>query len=74
MKWSSIWSVNKIFILITILESNIQKEGPLQGDLSSSVNQMFNMTAITSGNFFNMTCDVDYSTAHILSYLAGLDV
>jgi hypothetical protein len=27
-----------------------------------------------SGNFFNMNSDVDYSTAHILSYLvAGLN-
>jgi hypothetical protein len=39
------------------------------------VNQVFNVTTITSGNFFNMNCDVvDYSTAHILSYLfAGLN-
>jgi hypothetical protein len=64
----------KIFILITIPETNIQKETPLHGDLSS-VNQAFNTTAITSGNFFNTNCDVaDHSTAHILSYLvAGLN-
>jgi hypothetical protein len=31
------------------------------------------MTTIMSGNFFNTNCDVDCSTAHILSYLiAGL--
>jgi hypothetical protein len=41
----------------------------LHGDVSS-VNQVFNMTIITSGNFFNTNCDVvDYSTTHILSYL-----
>jgi hypothetical protein len=52
-----------------ILQTNLQKERPLRGDLSS-VNQVFNMTTIMSGNFFNMNCDVvDYSTAHILSYL-----
>jgi hypothetical protein len=52
----------------------IQKERPVHGDLSS-VNQMFSMTTITSGNFFNMNCDdVDYSTAHTHSYLvAGLN-
>jgi hypothetical protein len=46
----------------------------MHGDLSS-VNQVFNMTTVTSGNFFNTDCDVvDYSTAHILSYLvAGLN-
>jgi hypothetical protein len=39
------------------------------------MNQVFNMAAITSGNFFNANCDaVDYSTAHIISYLvAGLN-
>jgi hypothetical protein len=32
-----------------------------------SVNQVFNMTTITSGNFFNTNCDdVDYYKAHIL--------
>jgi hypothetical protein len=33
------------------------------------------MTTITSGKFFNIDCDVvDYSMAHILSYLvAGLN-
>jgi hypothetical protein len=33
------------------------------------------MTTITSGNFFDMNYDdVDYSTAHIISYLvAGLN-
>jgi hypothetical protein len=25
-KWSSIWSINKIFISITVLETNIQKD------------------------------------------------
>jgi hypothetical protein len=51
----------------------IHKERPLHGDLSF-VNQMFDMTTITSGNFFNMNYDVDYSTAHIFSYLvAGLN-
>jgi hypothetical protein len=51
----------------------LQKERPLHGDLFP-VNQVFNMTTITSGNFFNTNCDVvDYSVAHILSYLmAGL--
>jgi hypothetical protein len=67
-KWPSIWSINKICISITILGTNIQKERPLHGDLCS-VNQVFNMTTITSGNFFNTNCDVDYSPAHILSYL-----
>jgi hypothetical protein len=62
-KWSSIWSVNKIFISVTVLETNIQKERPLHGELSS-VNQVLNMISIMSGN----------STAHILSYLvAGLN-
>jgi hypothetical protein len=53
--------------------SSTLKEGPLHGDLSS-VNQVFNMTTITSSNF-NMNCViVDYSMAHILSYLvAGLN-
>jgi hypothetical protein len=38
------------------------------------VNQVFFMTTITSRNFFNTNCDVDYSTAHVLSYLvAGLN-
>jgi hypothetical protein len=38
------------------------------------MNQVVNMTTITSGNFINTNRDVfDYSTAHILSYLiAGL--
>jgi hypothetical protein len=73
-KWSSIWYINKIFISITIPETNIQKQRPFHGDLSS-VNQMFNMTTITSGSFFSTNCDaVHYSTAHILSYLvAGLN-
>jgi hypothetical protein len=32
------------------------------------------MTTITSGNFFNTTCDADYWTAHTLIYLdAGLN-
>jgi hypothetical protein len=54
---------------LTILETNIQKERSLHGDLSS-VNQVFNVTTITSGNFLNMNCDVvDYLMAHILSYL-----
>jgi hypothetical protein len=71
MKWSSISSINKVFISITILETNIQTERPLHGDLSS-VNQVFSMTTIMCGNFFNTNCDlVDYSTAHILSYLAA---
>jgi hypothetical protein len=34
-KWSSIWSINNIFISITILQTNIQKERILHGDLSS---------------------------------------
>jgi hypothetical protein len=40
-----------------------------------SVNQVFNMTTIMSGSFFTTNFDVvDYSTAHILSYLvAGLN-
>jgi hypothetical protein len=72
MKWSSIWYINKILISIIVLETNIQKERKMHGD-SSSLNQVFNMTTITSGNF-NTKCDVDYSTAHILSYLvAGLN-
>jgi hypothetical protein len=54
MKWSSIWSINKIFILITVLETNIQKERPLCGDLPS-VSQVFNMTTIISGSFLNDT-------------------
>jgi hypothetical protein len=63
----------KIFISIRILESNIQKGRPLHEDLSS-VNQVFSMTTIMSGNFFNTSCDVDYSMAHIPSYLnAGLN-
>jgi hypothetical protein len=46
----------------------------LHGDLSP-VNQVFNMTVITSGNFFSTNCDVDYSKARVLSYLvAGLIV
>jgi hypothetical protein len=50
-----------------ILESNIQKERPLNGDLSS-VNQVFNMITIMSG-IFNTNCYVvDCLTAHILSY------
>jgi hypothetical protein len=58
---------------MTILETNIQKERPLHGDLFS-VNQVFSMTTIMCGNFFYMDCDVDYSTAHILSCLvAGLN-
>jgi hypothetical protein len=44
----------------------------LLGDLSS-VNQVFDVNIITSGNF-NRNCDVDYSTAHVLSYLvAGMN-
>jgi hypothetical protein len=52
----------------------MQKEEPLHGDLSS-VNQAFNMTTVTSGNFFSTNCGaVDYATAHILSYpVAGLN-
>jgi hypothetical protein len=34
-KWSSIWSINKIFISITILQTNVHKERPLHGDLSA---------------------------------------
>jgi hypothetical protein len=66
--------VNKIFISITVLETNIQKESPLHGDLSS-VNQVFSMSTITFGKLLNTNCDVvDYSTAHLLSYLvAGLN-
>jgi hypothetical protein len=39
------------------------------------MNQLLTMTTITSGNFFNTNSDdVDYSTAHIVSYLvAGLN-
>jgi hypothetical protein len=56
-----------------MLQTNTQKESPLHGDLSS-VNQVFNMTTITSGSFFNTNCDVDYLMAYILSYLvAGLN-
>jgi hypothetical protein len=44
----------------------MQKENPSHGDLSS-VNQVFNVTTITSGNFL----DTNYSTAHILSFLAA---
>jgi hypothetical protein len=52
---------NKVFISITVLDS-------------FSANQVFSMTTIMSGNFFNTSCDVDYWTAHILSYLnAGLN-
>jgi hypothetical protein len=69
-KWSSIAYINKIFISITVLETNMQKERPLYEDLSS-VNQVFNITTITSGNFFNSNCDVDYSMAHVLSYFVG---
>jgi hypothetical protein len=63
-----------MFISIMILETNIQKQRPLHGDISS-VNQALNMTTITSINFFKTNCDVvDDSTAHILSYLtAGLN-
>jgi hypothetical protein len=65
-KWSTIWYINKKFISVTILKTNIQKERPFHEDLSS-VNQVFNMTTITSGNFFNTDCDdVRYSAAHIL--------
>jgi hypothetical protein len=46
----------------------IQKERSLHGDLCP-VNQVFSMTSIMSGNFFSTNCDVDYSMAHILSYL-----
>jgi hypothetical protein len=36
----------------------------------SSVNLVFNMTTITSNNFFNMNCDVtDYPMAHISSVI-----
>jgi uncharacterized Fe-S cluster-containing radical SAM superfamily protein len=56
------------------LHTNIQKKRSLHGDLSS-VNQAFNMTTITSGNFFNTNSDaVDYLMAHIVSYfIAGLN-
>jgi hypothetical protein len=66
MKWSSIWSNNKILISITILETNIQKESPMHRDLFS-VNQMFNMTTVTSGTFFNMNCDVGHKMARQIS-------
>jgi hypothetical protein len=50
----------KSFFQLTILETNIQKERPLHGDVSS-VNQVFNMTTVMSTKFFNMNCDVvDY--------------
>jgi hypothetical protein len=43
----------------------------MHGDLSP-VNEVFTMATITSGSFFNTNCDVvDYSTAHILSYLVA---
>jgi hypothetical protein len=58
----------KSLFQLTVLETNIQKERPLHGD-SSFVNQVFNMTMITSGNFFNTNCDVDHLTANILIYL-----
>jgi hypothetical protein len=32
MKWSSIWYINKLFISITILKTNIQNERPLHGE------------------------------------------
>jgi hypothetical protein len=50
------------------------KERLLHGDLSY-VDQMFNLTTVTPGKFFNTNCDVvDYSMAHTLSYLvAGLN-
>jgi hypothetical protein len=47
-----------------------QKERPLRGGLTS-VNQVFNITNITSGNFFSTNCDVDYSMADVLSYVAA---
>jgi hypothetical protein len=47
----------------------MQKERSLDGDLSS-VNQVFNLITITSGNF-NMNGDVDYSKVHIFSYLVA---
>jgi hypothetical protein len=54
-----------------MLETNIQKERTLHGYLFS-MNQVFNMTTITSGNFFNTNFDiVEYSTAHVLSYLVA---
>jgi hypothetical protein len=44
---------------------------PLHGDLSP-VNRVLSMTTVTSGNSFNTKCDdVDYSAAHVLSYLAA---
>jgi hypothetical protein len=59
--------MNEIFISITILETNTQKERPLPDDLFS-VNQVFSMTTIMSGNFFKMNCDfVDYLTASTFS-------
>jgi hypothetical protein len=66
MEWSSIWSINTILISIRILETNIQKK---------DMHQVLNMITIISGNFFNANCDdVDYSVAHIFSYLvAGLN-
>jgi hypothetical protein len=62
-----------MFISTTILETNIQKERPLHGDLSS-VNYVFIRPTIMSGNFFNTNYDVvDYLMAHIISSLvAGL--
>jgi hypothetical protein len=73
MERSSILSINKIFISITILATNIQREMSLHIDLSSR-NQVFRVTTIMSGSFFIPKYDVDYSMAHILSYLiAGLN-
>jgi hypothetical protein len=42
-----LWSLNKILISITILQTNMQKERPLYGDLFS-VNHVYSMTTITS--------------------------
>jgi hypothetical protein len=54
-----------------LIKSLLQKEMPLHGDLAS-VNQVFNMPTITSGNLFDTNYDVvDYSTGHILSYLVA---
>jgi hypothetical protein len=60
-----------IYYSITILETNVQKQRVLHGDLAS-VNQVFSMPTITFCNFFNTNCDVvDYSMAHILRYLVA---
>jgi hypothetical protein len=75
-QWSSIWFINNIFISITVLETNIQKKDHCMKfcPLWIKCSLWPPLWLTTSGNCFSTSCDVDYLTAHILSYLnAGLN-